>query len=40
MKRETDGQKNYNLGHAEDMMQNQMLGDDLGGPETLAGEPR
>jgi hypothetical protein len=42
VKRETDGQKYYNLGHTEDMMQNQMLAsdDDLGGPKTLAGEPR
>ena len=40
MKRESDGQKYYNLGHIEDMLQNQMLGDDLGGPKTPAGEPR
>lgn len=40
MKRETDGQKCYNLGHIEDMMQNWMPGDDLGGPKTLDGEPR
>ena len=36
MKRETG----YNLGCGEDIMQNQMLGEDLGGPKTLAGEPR
>jgi hypothetical protein len=40
VKRETDEQKYYNLEHAKDMMQNQMLGDDLGDPKTLAGEPR
>ena len=40
MKRETDRQKHYNLGHTEDIMRNQILGDDLGGPKTLAGEPR
>ena len=40
MKRETDGQKYYNPGHTEDMVENQKLGDDLGGPKTLAGEPR
>ena len=37
MKRETDG---HDLEHIEDMMQNQMPGNDLGGLKTLAGEPR